>query len=197
MCGTFLYYAISIDNTILPAISDISSEQSNATTNTAKKVAKILKYLASNPLVEIQYRESGIQLAINSDVSYLSVSQSRSRSSGVHFISKGPPEPDNPEDFVLTNNGILLVVCKIMRNITASAAEEEYGTIFFNAQRAVPIRTTLSEMVWKQVSPATQVYNSTAVGITAKEFRQKKSKAMDMRFYWINDKIAQGLFRVF
>ena len=73
-------------------------------------MANLLKYLASNPLVEIQYKESGMQLAINSDVSYLSVSQARSRASRVHFISKGPPDPDNPEDFVLTTNGILLVV---------------------------------------------------------------------------------------
>ena len=41
-----------------------------------------------------------------------------------------------------------------------------------------------------------QVDNSTAVGIATKEFRQKKSKAMDMRFNWINDRIDQGQFRV-
>ena len=49
VCGTFLYYAIAIDNIIIPALSDISSEQSKATTNTAKQVANILNYLASNP----------------------------------------------------------------------------------------------------------------------------------------------------
>ena len=37
--GTFLYYAIAIDNTILPALSDISSEKYKATTNTAKQMA--------------------------------------------------------------------------------------------------------------------------------------------------------------
>ena len=31
VCGTFLYYAIAIDNTILPDLSDISSEQYKAT----------------------------------------------------------------------------------------------------------------------------------------------------------------------
>ena len=36
VCGTFLYYAIAIDNTILPALSYISSEQSKATENTKK-----------------------------------------------------------------------------------------------------------------------------------------------------------------
>ena len=30
VCGNFLYYAIAIDNTILPALSAISSEQSKA-----------------------------------------------------------------------------------------------------------------------------------------------------------------------
>ena len=129
----FLYYAIAIDNTILPALSEISSEQSKSTTNTAKQVAKLLNYLASNPRAEIQYRAIGMQLAIYSDASYFSVTQARSLASGVHFLREGPPDPNNPEDFVPTTNGIFLVVCKIMRNIMASAAEGENDTIFFNA----------------------------------------------------------------
>ena len=71
MCGTILYYAIGIDNTIIPALSNISSEQSKATTNAAKQVAKLLNYIASNPHAEIQYRASGMQLAIHSETSYL------------------------------------------------------------------------------------------------------------------------------
>ena len=43
VCATFLYYATAIDNNILPAFSDISSDKSKATTNTAKQVAKLLK----------------------------------------------------------------------------------------------------------------------------------------------------------
>ena len=69
VCGTFLYYSIAIENTILPALSDIYLEQYKATKNTAKKVAKILNYLASNRNEEIQYRASGMQLAIHYDVS--------------------------------------------------------------------------------------------------------------------------------
>ena len=66
-----------------------------------------------------------MQLAIHSDASYLSVSQAISRASGVRFVIKVPPGTNNPEDFVQTTKGILLVVCKIMRNIMASAAEAE------------------------------------------------------------------------
>ena len=36
LCSSFLYYAIAIDNTILPAISNISPDQSKAKTSTAK-----------------------------------------------------------------------------------------------------------------------------------------------------------------
>ena len=84
-----------------------------------------------------------------------------------------------------------------MRTIVASATKEEYGTIFINAQTAVPIRTTLYEMGWPQGPTAIQVDNPTSVGIATKEFCQKKSKSMDMRFYWINGRIEQGQFRVF
>ena len=58
--------------------------------------------------MEIQYRESGMQLVIHLGASYLSVAQIRSRASGVHFLTKGPPEPENPEDSVPTTNGNLL-----------------------------------------------------------------------------------------
>ena len=123
MCGTFLYYAIAIYNTIIPALRDISSDQSKATNNTAKQVDKLLNYLAYNSHAGNQYRESGMQVAIHSYASYLLVSQARSRASGVRSISEGPPNPNNPEYFVPTVIGILLVVCKIMHGIMASAAE--------------------------------------------------------------------------
>ena len=131
-------------------------------------MANPLKYLASNTNAEIQYRDIGMQLAIHSDASYISVSQDRSRFSGVHFLSKGPPNPNYPKYLVPTVYGILLVVCKIMRNIMASAAEAEYCTIFVNAQTDVSIRATLTEMGWKHGPTDVQVDNSTVVGIAKK-----------------------------
>ena len=76
-----------------------------------------------------------------------------------------------------------------MRNIMVSAAEAKYDTLFVNAQISVPIHTTLYKMGWKQGPTAIQVDNYTAVGISTKEFRQNKSKAVDMGFYWIKDRI--------
>ena len=42
-----------------------------------------------------------------------------------------------------------------------------------------------------------QVDNSTAVGISNKSIKKKRSKAMDMRFHWIHDKIIQEHLHVF
>ena len=120
VCGTLLYYAITTDNTLLCDLSNIYSEQSKATKNRAKKVPKLLNYLASNPNAEIQYTACGMQLAIHYDISYLSVSQSRSRAGGVHFLSEGPYNFPNPKYFVPNVNGIILVVCDIMHNFMAS-----------------------------------------------------------------------------
>ena len=80
---TLLYYAITIDNTILPALSEISAGQSIATATTTKIVTKLLNYLATNPDVTIQYHSSDMVLYVHRDTSYLSVIKGRSRSSGI------------------------------------------------------------------------------------------------------------------
>ena len=79
----------------------------------------------------------------------------------------------------------------------ASAAEAEYGALFLNGQAAVPIQTKLIEMNHPQTPTPIQVDNSTAVGIAKKIIKQKLSKAMDMRFHWIHDRIIQEHFHVF
>ena len=79
----------------------------------------------------------------------------------------------------------------------ASAAEAEYGALFLNGQAAVPIRTTLIEMYHTQPPTPIQVENPTAMVIANKRIKQKRSKAMDMRFHWIQDIILQEHFNVF
>ena len=75
-----------------------------------------------------------------------------------------------------------------MRNVMSSAAEAETGGLFVNGQAAVPIITTLEEMGHPQPGPTPiQTDNTTAAGIANDTVKAKRSKAMDMRFYWIQD----------
>ena len=62
----------------------------------------------------------------------------------------------------------------------------------------MPIKTTLTEMGWPQPSPTPlQVDNSTAAGIANDTVKQQRSKAIDMHFYWLCDRIKQGQFHVY
>ena len=71
------------------------------------------------------------------------------------------------------------------------------GALFLNCQEAVPIRITLEEMGHTQPPTPVQVDNSTALGISTGTTKQRKSKAMDMRFYWIMYRINQDQFNIY
>jgi hypothetical protein len=45
--------------------------------------------------------------------------------------------------------------------------------------------------------PAIQTDNSTAAGIANDTVKQKRSKAIDMRYYWIRARVRQGQFHVY
>ena len=112
-------------------------------------------------------------------------------------MSDKPPSPHDTANFEPSLNGIVYVVCKILRNIMASAAEAELGALFLNCQEFVPIRIMLEEMGHSQPPTLVQVENSTALGIATGTIKQRKSKAMDMCFYWIRDRRNQKQFNIY
>ena len=132
-------------------------------------------------------------LFIHSDASYLSVTKARSRASGEFLLSDPKPDAITFSEYTPILNGFVFIMCNIM----ASAAEAEYGALFLNGQAAVPIRTTLIEMNHPQPPTPIQVDNSTAVGLSTRASNKKRSKAMDIRFHWIQDIILQEHFNVF
>ena len=55
---SLLYYARSVDNTILVALNSISSRQSNPTEETVSKVNQLLNYVATYPNATLMYTPS-------------------------------------------------------------------------------------------------------------------------------------------
>jgi hypothetical protein len=80
--GTLLFYARAIDSTLLTAIGELTTEQSQATQATMEKLSKLLNYSAAHPNATIRYSASDIILAVKSNASYLSVAKGRSRAAG-------------------------------------------------------------------------------------------------------------------
>jgi hypothetical protein len=93
-------------------------------------------------------------------------------------------------------NGAIHVTSKIMKNVLASVAEAEVATCFHNAQDACPMRHTLETLGHPQPPTPIQTDNSTAEGILNTSIKQKRSQAIDMRYYWLQDRIQQKQFQV-
>ena len=73
----------------------------------------------------------------------------------------------------------------------ASAAEAELGGLFINAKEGEVLRTSQEEM-WHQQGPIPiQTDNSTFSGIINETSKQRRSKAIEMRFYWVRDRCKQ------
>ena len=66
-----------------------------------------------------------------------------------------------------------------------------------NAQEAVPERTTLVELGHPQPPTPLKTDNSTADIIINGTVKQKRSKALVMKFYWLKDRSAQGELRIY
>jgi hypothetical protein len=139
-------------------------------------------------------------LCVESDALYLSETEARSRVAGYHYLSSAPassgkaPLPEAPSPPL---NGPINVVCKILRAVLSSAAKSKLGGLFYNGKEAVPERITLEELGHKQPPTPIVTDNSTAAGIANDCVKHKRSKAMDMRFYWIRDRVRQGQFIVY
>ena len=69
--GTFLDHSCALDSTIRVAIRSISSEQSKATKNTAKKVTRLLNYFTRHPDAKICFHKSDMKMEMHSNAAYL------------------------------------------------------------------------------------------------------------------------------
>jgi hypothetical protein len=186
--GTLLYYARAVDSTMLVALSSLAAAQTKGTQKTAEACTKLLNYAATHPNATVRYKASKMVLHIHSDASYLSEPQARSRVGGYFYLGDGSQNPPI--------NGALQVTSQIMNNVLASAAEAEVGGLFINGQAACPLRTTLTELGHHQPPTIIVTDNECAQGIANDTVKQKRSKAIDMRFYWIRDRVAQNQFQI-
>jgi hypothetical protein len=198
--GTFLFYARAIDSTMLAAIGTLATQQAHGTKATLVALTQLLNYAASNPNATVKYIASDMTLHVSSDAAYLIAPKARSRYAGYHYLSDQPADPMKPPlptDPEPPNNGAIHVPSQIMREVLSSASEAELAGCFHNGKEACPLRVCLEELGHPQPPTPIQTDNSTAAGICNDSVKQKRSKAMDMRFYWIRDRVRQGQFLVY
>jgi hypothetical protein len=163
-------------------------------------LTQLLNYCATHPDATVRYVASDMVLHIESDASYLTATKARSRAAGYHYLSSRPANPDltpDPSAPSPPSNGAIDVMCQILREVVSSAAEAELAALFHNGKTACPLRICLTELGHPQPPTPIVTDNSTASGIANDTVKQKRSKAIDMRFYWIRDRVRQGQFHIY
>jgi hypothetical protein len=80
--------------------------------------------------------------------------------------------------------------------IVASAAEAELAAGFQQAQIAVRLRNTLTNLGYPQLLTLLLIDNTVAIGLANDTMNKKRSKNMDSRFFWLRDRMSQQQFVV-
>jgi hypothetical protein len=93
-------------------------------------------------------------------------------------------------------NGAIDCISTIIPSVVSSAFEAEYAAMFLNATTAEGIRNILSDLGYPQGATPITSDNQCAVGVANRTVKQRRSKAIDMRYHWIRDRVDQGHFTV-
>ena len=84
-------------------------------------------------------------------------------------------------------NGNIAITCAILKLVAASATEAELGALFLNVQEARILRLILYEIRHPQPQTPVHVDNNTCVGIVNNTIKRQRSRAMEMRYFWLLD----------
>jgi hypothetical protein len=165
------------------AIHELGAIQSAPTQNDMAKLDRLLQYAASHQNNGIRYYASSMVYNMLSDASYLC--RPRARSAYGHLGYLGDDK---------WINGPISCAAKMVSCVVASVAEAELAGGFQAAQIGVQHRNTLRDLGYPQPATHLRMDNTVALGIAEGKTNGKRSKSMDMRFFWLADRVAQRQF---
>ena len=104
-----------------------------------------MNYAATYPNAKLRFFASNMVLHVNSDAAYLVQPNAGSQIVGYYILSSYlSPPPSIPKP---AQNAPILIECKTLRTVVASAAEAETGGLFHDGQTIVHI-CRLLEALW-------------------------------------------------
>jgi hypothetical protein len=125
-------------------------------------------------------------LCAHADAGFLNETNSCSRAGAHIYLSEDDPFPQF--------NGAILSIAQIIKLVMALAAKSELAALFITAGEMIPHCQTLIAMSWPQPKSPIQMDNSTAARVTNKTIVPRRSKMMDMRFWWLRCHASKDQF---
>ena len=186
--GYLLYYGRCVDGRVLPATCALASALTTATLNTMADLERLLGYASMHPNGMKVFRPSSMILDVFTDASYLSRPKAGSVAGSFHHLAR-VHDPDFINAPISVHSTRIPVVC-------SSVQEAEHAGTFAAAKIADGERQVLSDFGYPQ--PPTMIHcdNEVAVGLANRSITPKLSKSCDMRFNWVQDRVAQLQYKV-
>jgi hypothetical protein len=150
-----------------------------------QKMERLLQYVSKHRNIGIRYYASSMVLQNISDASYLSRPKARSVCGWFGYL--GLPS---------TINGPISCDSWMINCVCASVSEAEMAGGFQAAQAAVHHRRILADLGYPQPATLLRMDNTVALGIASGKMNAKRVKSMDMRFFWLVDRVKQQQFVV-
>jgi hypothetical protein len=187
--GSISFYVRVVVMTVLMALSSIAVEQTKAMEKTMARCTQLLDYLLGHADAKVWFHAFNMILNIHSDASYLSEAKACSRACG-HFFMGWMPQDGKP----IHLNGAFPVSTIILCFVVASTAEAKLGALYHNCQMGIIFFDSPSQ-IWITCNqkPPIHCNNTTAMGIANNTIKGQCSQSMEMRYFWIGDKVAQEM----
>jgi hypothetical protein len=206
----FLFYARALDLSVLSAVCQVSSHQSNPTQHELASAHRLLNYVSSHrntqklstPLPSLpgpvptpatcpDLSSGLIGRARRPHPAFLTPQKATDKAKELNRPLSAPPTfyiPTHPLTYPplsVTHNLPLHAFCQRIPVVVASVAEAEYAAVFGGGQVSVELTLTLTNLGHPQQSlPLLFVDNECAIGLAISSVRPKKSKSIDMRLDW-------------
>lgn len=190
--SSFLFYACMVDSTILKALNTIAQKQDKPTKLVKGWCIQLLGYAATYPNAKVKFWASDMILKACSNASYNYEENARSSFVGYFWLGDKQHQKDN-----LKMNRPVDVSVNLLKLVAASAAEAELGALFKNMQKATIMQLTLAGM--GHIQPQTEIWvdNTTTHGIANSTFKQQRSWAKNMQYFWVIDQVIEKNFKVY
>eukprot|EP00957_Ditylum_brightwellii_P009118 689532-Ditylum_brightwellii.AAC.1 len=107
-----------------------------------------------------------------------------SHAGGHFFMSEDVKNLATAQEDEVPTNGPVHAVCETIHTVMALSAEAELGDLFINAKKGEELQTALEGMGHVQPPTPIMTDNSTACGIINGTVKQRRTRAIDMHFYW-------------
>eukprot|EP00804_Cyclotella_cryptica_P026354 CCRYP_007682-RB/>CCRYP_007682-RB protein AED:0.29 eAED:0.21 QI:0/-1/0/1/-1/0/1/0/164 len=98
---------------------------------------------------------------------------------------------------ILQNNEAILKIAHIIKNVMSSATKAKLAALYIMARKSVYIHIILEEMGHKQPPTPIQTDNAMKDTVINGKIQPKCTKAMDMRFHWLNECECPNQFKFY